>query len=428
RLSHSPTPERQVTTATVAPEPVVSKESTNEEKQTRSAPTQSSTSQHSSGTQRRKSTHHHVHPSRRPQHRQRPKTPVSSSPSSRSRSHSTSPSREKSTLEKSNTSVNHKPYRDLDEPGDDINFDNFDQFGVSGIQTFALRSRGLKAVSKPSQQRSTTSYLDLTDNLSSNIRSPTHSSSSLSHLSLKDRAIIDSSIPHERDPTTLIKQTASTNHESFNEQRTFANSFANIKFPYPVINDNRDLDTINRILKCRTKIRLQKQIEYVNGRIKIEKLKRTKCKTQREKEQAKKKMQFLIKDVQKLHSFMKTENRNFLKENATTSHNNSFEHTQHFEEENNDVDVENEQVEEEQLSLKDLLKVVGKKTIFNSDSEGETDSDKKQKYQDEVMQQPQVPVWPSQSDTRTVPNTQVSDPDFAQLQPPRYKRFDMMRL
>ncbi|CAF0790940.1 unnamed protein product [Didymodactylos carnosus] len=458
RLSHSPTPERPIATATTVPEQIVSKELINEEKRITSALTQPFSSQHSSGTQHRKPAHHHVHPSRRPQHRQRPKTPVSSSPSSRSRSHSTSPSRERSTSEKANTSIKSKPYRDLDEPGDDINFDDFDQFGVGGIQTSALRSRGLKAAAKPSQQRSTTSYLDLTDNSPSNIRSPTHSSSNLSRLSLRDRAIIDSSVPHERDPTTLIKQTASTNHESFNEQRTSTNSFANIKFPYPVINDNRDLDRINRILKDRLRQleqkcnhllfeqtnsansneqeniqqqikRLQKQIEYVNGRIKIEKLKRTKCKTQREKEQAKKKMQFLIKDVHKLHSFMKTENRNFLKENSTTSHNNSFEHTQHFEEENNDIDVENEEVEEEQLSPKDLLRVTGKKTIFNSDSEGETDSEDKQKHQDEVMQQPQVPVWPSQSDTRTVPNTQVSDPDFAQLQPPlvtpsSFGRFD----
>ncbi|CAF4891160.1 unnamed protein product, partial [Rotaria socialis] len=73
----------------------------------------------------------------------------------------------------------------------------------------------------------------------------------------------------------------------------------------PVINDKRDLELINRQLKNQLREleasknnplydpqsnlmnyeRLKKQNEYINLRIRIEKLKRTKAKTQREKEQ-----------------------------------------------------------------------------------------------------------------------------------------------
>ncbi|CAF0930156.1 unnamed protein product [Didymodactylos carnosus] len=450
RLSHSPTPERQITTTvTAASENSTLKEPSNQEKRTN----QPSISQRQPETHRHKSSHHHTRPTRRSQHRQRLKT---SSSRSRSRSQSTSPPQENKKSEKANTSFSQKLYRDLDEPSDSIKLNDFDQFGTGGIPTSALTSRGLKAALKSSQQRST-SYLDLTDNSTLNNRSPTRSPSNLNRLSLKDRDIIDSSMPYERDPSTLIKQTSFATQEALNEHTTPSTPFANIKFPYPVINDNRDLDTINRILKDKLRQseqkcnhllfeqtnatnnndydnmqqqikRLHKQIEYINGRIKIEKLKRTKCKTQREKEQAKKKMQSLIKDVHKLHSFMKIENRNYLNENATTNHNNSFESTQYHEKEINNVDETNESAEE-QLSPKDLLKVTGRKTMFHTDSESEMDDEDKQKQKhrrNEVIrqQQPQVPVCSSQSDIRTVPNAQISDPDFKKLPPSSHYHFD----
>ncbi len=105
--------------------------------------------------------------------------------------------------------------------------------------------------------------------------------------------------------------------ENLEEQEEISNSketFYNQNIPYPVINDKRDLEVINRQLKNQLRQleasknnplfgqqsnlmhyeRLKKQNEYINLRIRIEKLKRSKAKTQREKEQNKKQFHLLV--------------------------------------------------------------------------------------------------------------------------------------
>ena len=98
--------------------------------------------------------------------------------------------------------------------------------------------------------------------------------------------------------------------EVFNPKETFYNQ----KIPYPVVNDKRDLDVINRQLKNQLRQleasrnnplydeqsnqmnheRLKKQNEYINLRLRIEKLKRSRAKTQREKEQNKTQFHLLL--------------------------------------------------------------------------------------------------------------------------------------
>lgn len=98
--------------------------------------------------------------------------------------------------------------------------------------------------------------------------------------------------------------------EILNSRETFFNQ----NIPYPVINDKRDLEVVNRQLKNQLRHmeaskmnpaydqqsnlmnyeRLKKQNEYINLRIRIEKLKRYKAKTQREREQNKKQFHLLL--------------------------------------------------------------------------------------------------------------------------------------
>lgn len=98
------------------------------------------------------------------------------------------------------------------------------------------------------------------------------------------------------------------NSDDQEEKTTSKETFYNQSIPYPVVNDKRDLDVISRQMKNQLRQleasknnplydsqanlmnyeRLKKQNEYINLRIRIEKLKRTKAKTQREREQNKK--------------------------------------------------------------------------------------------------------------------------------------------
>ena len=103
--------------------------------------------------------------------------------------------------------------------------------------------------------------------------------------------------------------------DEFEENPTPKETFYNQKIPYPIINDKRDLDVINRQLKNQLREleasrnnplfgqpasngmpyeRLKKQNEYINLRIRMEKLKRSRSKTQREKEQNKKQFHSLL--------------------------------------------------------------------------------------------------------------------------------------
>lgn len=150
--------------------------------------------------------------------------------------------------------------------------------------------------------RPTTSYRDLIDeeSLSS---SPPESPSQipLTSLSPSESKILDTNNqekqqPEEQEPISDTKD-----------------KFYNQAIPYPVVNDKRDLDLINRQLKNQLREleagknnplynqsnvvyyeRLKKQNEYINLRLRIEKLKRTRTKTQREKEQNKKQFHTLL--------------------------------------------------------------------------------------------------------------------------------------
>ena len=90
--------------------------------------------------------------------------------------------------------------------------------------------------------------------------------------------------------------------------------FTNADIPYPIVNDKRDLEVVNRQVKNQLRQfeasrnnpsydqqadsgvleRLKKQNEYINVRMRIERLKRMKTKTQREKEQNKKQFHHLL--------------------------------------------------------------------------------------------------------------------------------------
>jgi hypothetical protein len=149
--------------------------------------------------------------------------------------------------------------------------------------------------------RPTTSYRDLTDDLS---LSPSPSSSPLpssNQIPLSDLSLHESKISDE-------------NFDEQEQNPTPKETFFNQNIPYPVVNDKRDLDVINRQLKNQLREleasknnplydqqsnlinyeRLKKQNEFINLRIRIEKLKRNKTKTQKEKEQNKKQFHLLL--------------------------------------------------------------------------------------------------------------------------------------
>jgi len=145
--------------------------------------------------------------------------------------------------------------------------------------------------------RPTTSYRDLTDDRSlSSSPPPSSNQIPFADLSPTEPKITDENI-EEQEENLDPKE-----------------SFFNQNIPYPVINDKRDLELINRQLKNQLRQleasknnplydqqsniinyeRLKKQNEFINLRIRIEKLKRFKAKTQREREQNKKQFHILL--------------------------------------------------------------------------------------------------------------------------------------
>jgi hypothetical protein len=173
-----------------------------------------------------------------------------------------------------------KPYQDLDALDDYINSKTRDVLS----------------------SRPTTSYRDLTDDRSlSPSPPPTSNQIPFSDFILPERKISDENLEEEEE-------------EEGEENSHSKETFFNQNIPYPVINDKRDLEIINRQLKNQLRAleasknnplfdqqsnlinyeRLKKQNEYINLRIRIEKLKRFKTKTQREKEQNKKQFHILL--------------------------------------------------------------------------------------------------------------------------------------
>lgn len=158
-----------------------------------------------------------------------------------------------------------------------------------------------RADSKPRDilsSRPTTSYRDLMDDRS---LSPSPPPTSPDQLPLDDLVLGE---------PKLLDEHLEEPEEITDSKETFYNQ----NIPYPVINDKRDLDVINRQLKNQLREleasrnnpqydeqsnmlryeRLKKQNEYINLRIRIEKLKRFRAKTQREKEQNKKQFHLLL--------------------------------------------------------------------------------------------------------------------------------------
>ncbi|CAF0882844.1 unnamed protein product [Rotaria sordida] len=293
-----------------------------------------------------------------------------------------SSSRSRSTSTESIRSTE-KPYQDLDALDD-----------IDNSKTRDLLS-----------SRPTTSYRDLTDDRSlssSSSSSPPPSSNQipLSNLSLNEPKIFDENIEEQEDNTS--------------SKETFYNQI----IPYPIVNDKRDLEIINRQLKNQLREleasknnplydpqsnlinyeRLKKQNEYINLRIKIEKLKRTKTKTQREKEQNKKQFHMLLQEFRKLQRFMRSANREYSNNQFLTMNTENFSSSIPL-----PPSPEVKQQEEIQLPPIDLHKVTGKKILFES-----SDSDE----DEEPTSEPQVPVSLSVSEPRAVPD------GFNQMQPP----------
>ena len=146
--------------------------------------------------------------------------------------------------------------------------------------------------------RPTTSYRDLLEDhsLSSSPSPLSGDQPPVDDLSFEDFKQLDENLD-EQEETPTLKET-----------------FYNQNIPYPIINDKRDLEVVNRQLKNQLRVmeasrnnplydqqsnvvhyeRLKKQNEYINLRIRIEKLKRSKTKTQREREQNKKQFHALL--------------------------------------------------------------------------------------------------------------------------------------
>ena len=154
--------------------------------------------------------------------------------------------------------------------------------------------------------RPTTSYRDLTDDRSLSPSPPPSpnqiSSPSFLHTPAK--------IPTENRENEEGGEEQDEEVEDIKPTETFYNQ----TIPYPVVNDKRDLEIVNRQLKNQLRQfeasksnplfdqqsnltqyeRLKKQNEYINIRMRIEKLKKFKGKTQREKEQNKKQFHALL--------------------------------------------------------------------------------------------------------------------------------------
>ncbi|UJR26020.1 hypothetical protein I4U23_007366 [Adineta vaga] len=320
-----------------------------------------------------------------------PETRIIPPPRERSKSYSSS-SRSRSSSRDSLRS-NEKPYHDLD----------------------ALDETSHSKTRDVLSSRQTTSYRDLTEDFSlSPLPSPSPSPSSsplpssisasnqipLSNLTLHESKISDEKVDDEEE-----------------DNITTNDSFYNQNIPYPVIKDKREVEVINRQLKNQLRQseagrnnsiydeqasvikneRLKKQIEYINLRIRIEKLKRMKTKTQREKEQNKKQFHLLVQEFGKLQRFMRLANRDYL--------NNTF-LTDQTEIPTASIPLppspKIRKQEEVKLPPLDLHRVTGKKILFES---SDSDDDDEQ----EIIFEPQVPVSLSISEPRTVPDGLISN-------------------
>ncbi len=189
-----------------------------------------------------------------------------------------------------------KPYRDLDALDDYPDSKTRDI--LSARPTTSYRDL---TEDRPSASRPTTSYRDLPDDRS--ISSP----SSLYQLPPEDFATIERKLSEE---ILEEEEEDDDDDETSNPKETFYNQ----NIPYPVVNDKRDLEVINRQLKNQLRgleasknnplydqksnqvhhERLKKQNEYINLKLRIEKVKRSKAKTQREKEENKKHFHLLL--------------------------------------------------------------------------------------------------------------------------------------
>ena len=296
-----------------------------------------------------------------------------------------------------------KLYRDIDAPED-----------YSTLKTNDVLS-----------SRPTTSYRDLTDDRS-------YSSSPIPSPS-DQPAIPDLLLDEPKDSTEDLEEREE--EEIFNSKETFYNQ----TIPYPVINDKRDLELINRQLKNQLRQleasknnpafdqqanlmqyeRLKKQNEYINLRIRMERSKRHRGKTQREREQSKKQFPILLqvcflksstcflidfysKEFRKLQRFMRSANRDSSNNPFLTFENENFASAIPLPPSPEVKQPSPKQEEEFQLPPIDLHKVTGKKILFeSSDSEDE-----------ETPSEPQVPVSLSASESRAVPD------GFNQNQPP----------
>ncbi|CAF0768672.1 unnamed protein product [Adineta ricciae] len=323
-----------------------------------------------------------------------PGTRIIPPPRERSRSYSSS-SRSRSSS-KDSTQSNEKPYHDLDA---------LDETGDSKARDLLL-------------SRQTTSYRDLTEDLSfSPSPSPSPSSS-------PPPSSILASTSNQIGLSNLSLHEPKTFEDKFDEEvEDVINpkiSFYNENIPYPVIKDKRDVEIINRELKNQLRQleasknnplydqqtgpvkyeRLKKQIEYINLRIRIEKLKRMKTKTQREKEQNKKQFHVLVQEFRKLQRSMRLANRDY--------HNNTFLTDQ--------IDIlpaaiplppspKRTQPREFQLPPLDLHRVTGKKIVFES-----SDSDDDDQPAPTATAEPQVPVSLSASEPHAVPDSNKLPP------------------
>ncbi|CAF0797999.1 unnamed protein product [Rotaria sp. Silwood1] len=347
RLSHSPTPERAIVQKTTIKKPEETIQS-----ETRIIPP--------------------------------PRLRTASSYSSSSRSRSSS---------RESIRSNEKPYHDLDALDD-----------IDNSKTRDILS-----------SRQTTSYRDLIDDRSLSLSPPPSSNQiPLSNLSLNESKIFDDENIQEQEQE----------EENTNPKETFYNQI----IPYPIVNDKRDLEVINRQLKNQLREleasknnplydsqsnlinyeRLKKQNEYINLRIRIEKLKRTKTKTQREKEQNKKQFHMLLQEFRKLQRFMRSANREYSNNQFLTINTENFPSSiplPSSPEVKQQQQQQPQQLQQEEIQLPpfDLNKVTGKKILFES-----SDSDE----DEEPTIEPQVPVSLSVSEPRAVPD------GFDQTQPP----------
>ncbi|CAF2359544.1 unnamed protein product [Rotaria sp. Silwood2] len=324
---------------------------------------------------------------KKPEEPIQPETRIIPPPRLRKSSSYSSSSRSRSSSRESIRS-NEKPYHDLDALDD-----------IDNAKTHDILS-----------SRPTTSYRDLIDDRSlSSSPPPSSNQIPLSNLSINEPKVFDENIQAQEE----------VEEENTSPKETFYNQI----IPYPIVNDKRDLEVINRQLKNQLRQleasknnplydpqsnlmnyeRLKKQNEYINLRIRIEKLKRTKTKTQREKEQTKKQFHMLLQEFRKLQRFMRSANREYSNNQFLTINTENFPSSIPLPPSPEVKQQQHQQQEDIQLPPLDLNKVTGKKILFES-----SDSDE----DEEPTSEPQVPVSLSVSEPRAVPD------GFDQTQPP----------